>query len=231
MSDPIWDNQLQQWDETPPLITTGTGSPADIFVRLQRLLPNGWFGDVVPVLDALLMGLSSALSFGYSLAAFTYLQARIKTATDYFLDLASLDYFGSNLQRQATEKDSLFRNRILAMLLNRQTTRPGIIYTLTKLTGRVPKVFEPARISDTGVYDGAYIGYDIAGGYSALNFFPYQALIVVAQGNGVSNNDINNWTNIVRPSSTIFWEAIIPNNLAFNSAPNSEFIGAISCHC
>ena len=206
-----------------------TGDQSDIFNRLKRLLPNGWFQEPTPLFDAVLNGAAWALSFGYSLIAYTYLQARIRTATDYFLDLASQDYFGVNLQRHAMEEDASFRKRILTLLLAQQTTRGGLAGTLFRITGRQPKIFEPLRVADSGSYDTGYACYDVAGSYTELTgYSPYQALIVAYRGNGMPDIDIQNWTEQAKPCSTVMWLCILNNNMAFNSPQNSGFIGAIA---
>jgi hypothetical protein len=216
-----------QWDSDNIM---STGDQSDMVNRLKRLIPNGWFQEPTPILDAVLNGAAWALSFGYSLISYTYIQTRIRTATDYFLDLASQDYFGANLQRHAGEPDENFRKRILALLLAQRTTRGGLCSTLFKLTGRKPKIFEPLRVADSGAYDTGYACYDVAGAYTELSgYSPYQALIVAYRGNGMSDADIQNWTNMAKPAATVMWLDILNNSVAFSSPLNSQFIGAISC--
>ena len=37
-----------------------TGDQSDFTARIKALLPNGWFRDATPVLDAILSGISTA---------------------------------------------------------------------------------------------------------------------------------------------------------------------------
>ena len=152
------------------------GDQNDMLARIKMLLPQRWFPDSTPVLDALLSGAAWALSLIYSLVQFAQSQTRIATATGGFLDLISYDFFGNNLPRNPQEADSAFRTRILATLLRPKATRPGMIAVLTALTGRAPIIFEPARPADTGAYGASICGYGAAGGYGSL-LLPAQAFI------------------------------------------------------
>ncbi len=160
-----------------------TGDPNDCLNRLKAVLPNGWFKEPTPVLDAVLQGLAWALSLVYSLIAYTRLQTRISTATDVFLDLISGDFFGASLPRKSQEMDAPFRARILANLLRERGTRKGLINALVLLTGRTPKVFEPARPLDTGAYNTNTLGYGVAGGYGS-RALPSQAFVVAYRPSG-----------------------------------------------
>src|ERR1700722_13498676 len=145
-----------------------TGDQNDMLARIKALLPNGWFRGLTPVLDALLSGYAWSLSFIYSLIQYAQLQTRIATATDGFLDLISYDFFGNNLPRNSQELDAPFRARIVATLLKPKATRSAMIAALIALTGRTPKIFEPARPLDTGAYGASICGYGAAGGYGSL---------------------------------------------------------------
>lgn len=144
-----------------------TGDSSDILARLKALLPNGWFKGTTTVLDALLSGFATALALAYSLIAYARLQTRIATATDGFLDLIALDYFGTSIARNG-QLDTPFRSRILSELLRPRATRAAVIRALTDLTGRAPLVFEPERPLDTGAYGAPISGYGLAGGYGSL---------------------------------------------------------------
>lgn len=160
-----------------------TGDKADMVARLKALLPKGWFSDTTPILDGVLNGTGTGLAFIYSLIAYARLQTRIATATDGFLDLLSFDFFGLTLPRNANEQDSAYRARIQSEMLLQRGTRYGLIRALQILTGRTPVVFEPARPADTGAYDTNTMGYDVAGGYGALNF-PMQAFVTAYRPSG-----------------------------------------------
>jgi hypothetical protein len=153
------------------------GTQADILSRIKAVLPNGWFTGSTPILDGVLNGIASALAQVYSLTSYARLQTRIATATDGFLDLISFDYFGSMYPRKSMESDAAFRGRIQAELFLERGTRHGLIRALQILTGRTPKVFEPARPADTGGYGTNSMGYCVAGGYGSV-LLPYQAFVI-----------------------------------------------------
>jgi hypothetical protein len=157
-----------------------TGDQNDVFARLKSNLPQRWFGstaDSMPVVDSLLTGIATALSFVYSLYAYAKLQARIKSASDGFLDLIAFDFFGTSIQRKANQTDASFRATIIANLFRERATRNAIIKVLQDLTGRTPKIVEPKRPADTGSYGGPLIGYGVAGAYGSLQM-PYQAFVI-----------------------------------------------------
>lgn len=135
------------------------GDQSDVLSRLKTVLPR-WFGDSSPILDAVLSGLAWAGSFIYSLYAYAVLQTRISSATDGWLDMIAGDFFGISLLRNASESDSAYRRRILLNLIRERGTRASVISVLTDLTGRIPIVFEPRRLLDTGA-----LGTPLSRGY------------------------------------------------------------------
>jgi hypothetical protein len=176
----------------PPVVT---GSQQDFSARLRALLPRQWFpttpygqATTSPVLDALLAGLASAWSNLYALLLWAFLQARISTATDTWLDVCAQDYFGTRLQRRAGESDTQLRARILASLLRPAGTRAALISALNTLTGQTAaSVFEPTNPGDTGGYNLGGVGRNQAGGYGDL-LMPFQFLVQTprALGGGIS---------------------------------------------
>jgi hypothetical protein len=162
-----------------------TGSAADMIARLLALLPLRWFGDVTPVLSALLAGLADGWSWLYSMLTYARLQTRVATATDTFLDLIAQDFFAAGLPRRAGESDAAFRLRIQREMLRPRATRAALVGELTNLTGRSPVVFEPARPADTGGY-GIALGYHVAGGWGSLKL-PFQVFVTAFRplGTGV----------------------------------------------
>jgi hypothetical protein len=163
------------------------GSAADMIARLVALLPLRWFGDVTPVLSAVLAGLADGWAWLYTMLTYARLQTRIATATDTFLDLISQDFFAAALPRRFGETDSAFRARIQAEMLRPRATRAAVIGELVNLTGRTPVVFEPARPADTGAYGKAQsLGYCVAGGWGSL-LLPFQFFVTAyrAIGTGV----------------------------------------------
>jgi hypothetical protein len=165
------------------------GDSDDMAARMQAVLPARWFGDASPLLQAVLLGLGTCWSAIFGLIQTVQAQARIATASGGFLDLISADFFGAALPRRNAEVDSAFRTRISQELLRPRATRAAMVLALTELTGRSPRVFEPARPSDTGGYnvgglcyggqtivDGAIVVVPGAGGWGSLAL-PYQVFI------------------------------------------------------
>ncbi|WP_186829301.1 hypothetical protein [Ralstonia sp. TCR112] len=166
-----------------------TGDSNDVFARLKSALPSRWFGatsDSVPVVDSLLAGITTALSFVYSLYAYAKLQTRILTASDGWLDMIAADFFGTSIQRKANQTDASFRATIIANLFRERATRHAIVKVLQDLTGRTPKIVEPKRPADTGSYGGPLIGYGVAGAYGSMQM-PYQAFVIAYRplGSGI----------------------------------------------
>lgn len=153
-----------------------TGSQSDIYNRLIRNLPP-WFGDSPPILGALLQGIAYGLSFVYSIYVYAKAQSRIRSATDGWLDMIAADFFGSSIRRAANQSDNSFRGTIIINLFRERATRNGMIKVLQDLTGRTPKIVEPKRPADTGVYGGPLIGYSVAGAYGSM-VMPYQAFVI-----------------------------------------------------
>ena len=83
-----------------------TGDQNDIFSRLKSSLPLGWFPDASPILDAVLQGAAAVLTMIYQVIVYVQLQTRIHTATDGWLDLVAVDFFGTSLPRKAGESFS-----------------------------------------------------------------------------------------------------------------------------
>ena len=166
-----------------------TGDQNDVFARLKSALPQRWFGstaDSMPVVDSLLTGIATAMSFIYSLYAYAKLQTRIRTASDGYLDLIAYDFFGASIQRKSNQSDASFRATIIANLFRERATRNAIVKVLQDLTGRTPKIVEPKRPYDTGSYGGPLIGYGVAGAYGSMQM-PYQAFVIAYRplGSGI----------------------------------------------
>jgi len=179
------------------------GDSNDILARLKAVLPARWFGDDTPVLDGVLTGLASAWSWVHELIDYARIQARIGTAGGAFLDMIAVDFFGTWLQRRASEGDTAFRARIGAEMLRPRGTRPALVSALEDLTGRTPAIFEPSNPSDTGGYNLGGLGYGGAssgglgseglgsgglgnsggGGYGSLAL-PFQAFVTAYRPTG-----------------------------------------------
>ncbi len=155
-----------------------TGDTADIAARLRSVLPNRWFPDTAPVLDALLGGLATAWSALFALLAFVRAQSRLATATGTILDTFGQDFFGPRLLRRTAEPDEAYRQRIAAALARDHATRPALHAALYSLTGTAPSIFEPSRPADTGSYTGPVLGYGVAGAWGNLAL-PFQVFVTV----------------------------------------------------
>jgi hypothetical protein len=174
-----------------------TGDQQDILARLRIVLPARWFPDSAPVLDALLNGLAFGWSWVYQQFQYVKAQTRIATATDIWLDIIALDFFGDRLIRRAAQSDAAFLSRIQRELFRERGTRSAIVSVLQDLTGRAPIVFEPARSSDTGGYTslgglGGGVGYGIAGGWGSLSL-PFQCFITAYRPLGSGIAAVSGW--------------------------------------
>jgi len=159
------------------------GDPANMANRIRALLPNGWFADDAVVLNGLLQGVGAAWTCIYGLVQFVILQARISTASGTFLDMISVDFFGTFLPRLGLEQDDAFLVRIKNELLRPRGTRTALATALEQLTGRAPIIFEPALTSDTGGYSLGGIGYTVAGGWGNLAL-PFQMFVTAYRPHG-----------------------------------------------
>lgn len=170
-----------------------TGDQTDMFGRLKSLLPVGWFGDNNPIRDAALWAYAQSASWGYTLYQYAKNQTRIKTATDSFLDLIALDFFGSSLIRYSAQSDSSYLNRILINIFRERTTRHGMDQVLFDLTGRRAVIIEPARPQDVGGLGvNFYLGSSGPGLLGSV-VSPYQAFVTVYRPLGVG---AGNWPGI-----------------------------------
>jgi hypothetical protein len=143
------------------------GDVQDMVTRLKREVPN-WFGDNHPVVDGILTGVATGLSYAFNFLTYVRNQLRIATAVGGSLDLIGWDFFGPRFQRKKGESDDLWRTRILPEILRPRDTRPAIIQALKNLTGRTPQVIEFTNPVDCGSYGGPYIGYGVAGHWGSV---------------------------------------------------------------
>jgi hypothetical protein len=129
------------------------------------------------------------------------MQTRINTATETWLDLIALDYFGYRIKRRSHEIDSAFSNRIREELLRDRCTRAAIYDLLLDLTGIPPNIFEPANPQDTGSYsslgspEGSLAAYGVSGGWGSLDL-PFQAFIRVIRAEAAGVAMVNGWSGI-----------------------------------
>ena len=174
-----------------------TGDQQDITGRLQAVLPTHWFPDSAPILEGVLSGLASGWASIYGLLQYVKAQTRIGTASDIWLDVIALDFFGSRIVRLTNQSDDAFRNRILSEIFRERGTRAAVISALQDLTGRPPIVFEPARSTDTGGYTtltggGGGVAYGVAGGWGSLSL-PYQSFITAYRPIGTGIATVGGW--------------------------------------
>jgi hypothetical protein len=180
-----------------------TGDENDMQARLLAALPNGWFADDAPILTGLLGGLANAWAWLYSVLAYVRLQTRIATATDGWLDLIARDYGGPTWARQTGETDAAFSARIMRNLQALRGTRSALIATITDLTGRRPKVFEPAYPPDTGGLNASGLGWNTIGGWGNLTL-PFQCFVTAYRpaGGGIANS--SGWGSLTAANATNF---------------------------
>lgn len=158
------------------------GDVRDISGRLRAVLPGQWFQDNSPNLTALLACLATPWCWLYGQIQNVKQQARLASASDQWLDLIALDFFGTRLERREAELDDAYRARIQWAMLQSSSTRLAVVAGMTHLTGAPPKIFEPSNAADTGAYGTGAIGstqstyglaYCVQGGWGNL-LLPYQ---------------------------------------------------------
>lgn len=174
-----------------------TGDQQDILYRLKAVLPVRWFPDSAPVLDGMLNGLASGWSWLYGVLQYVKSQTRIATATDIWLDVIALDFFGGQFLRWSGQNDDAFRGRIQRELFRERGTRGAVSAALEDLTGRLPVIFEPARPTDTGAYGslsggGGGLGYGVSGGWGSLDL-PFQSFITAFRPTGSGIAVVAGW--------------------------------------
>ena len=157
------------------------GDSPDMQQRLRLTLPTHWFADVAPVLDGLLAGLSVAWSSFYALLQLVKIQSRLATATDDFLDLAAVDFFGNAVARRTSETDAVFRARLLRAMRRERATRTSLADAASE-AGFTVTIFEAARPADTGAYNvPAGLAWNTRGGWGSLEM-PLECLVTAVRG-------------------------------------------------
>ncbi len=159
--------------------------------RLRSALPGRWFGDAAPVLDGVLAGLAAIWAALFAQLQAAIAQARVATATETFLDMIAVDFFGARFRRRVAEADVSFRVRLLRELRRERGTRGAVIAVLSDLTGRLPQVFESVRPADTGAW-GCAAGYGVAGGWGSLEL-PFQCFVTALRPVGQGIALVDGW--------------------------------------
>lgn len=173
------------------------GDTQDLTARIRAVLPQSWFGDSTPILDALIGGIAEAWSWLYGLLTYVTQQTRISTASDVWLDIIAQDFFGGNISRRAGEGDASLRLRIQMEMFRERATRNAVEQVLIDLTQRAPVIFEPARPVDTGAYGtvaGSPMGlaYGVVGGWGSLAL-PFQCFITAYRPTGSGIATVAGW--------------------------------------
>jgi hypothetical protein len=174
------------------------GDAQDMLGRLRAVLPNRWFPDQAPILDAAIQGLAWGWAWAYGLLAYVRAQTRIATASDIWLDIVAEDFFGVSLARRTHESDDSLRGRIQLNLFRERATRAALSRVLVDLTGRSPIIFEPSRTTDTGGWGGASasvtgLGYGVAGGWGSLQL-PFQCFVTAFRPSGSGIANVAGWS-------------------------------------
>jgi hypothetical protein len=166
-----------------------TGDLSDFLSRLWAVLPKRWFAEQSPNLEALLTGIATPWVWLYNLIIYVTAQTRLATASDEWLDLIAVDYFGDQLRRKTNEEDFSYRDRVQAALLQEAATRSAVEAELQDLIGTQPAVFEPANCMDTGSYGASAdtanmpctgMAYGQAGGWGSLQL-PFQFFVTATR--------------------------------------------------
>jgi hypothetical protein len=168
-----------------------TGDQNDVLTRLRAVLPNRWFPEAAPVLDAVLSGAAAVWSWVYGQLQVVRAQARIATASDVWLDMIASDYFGSRLRRAPGQGDESLRSAIKREMLRERATRAALEGALCDLTGQQPIIFEPLRPADTGAW-GVASGWGLAGGWGSLQM-PFQFLVTAFRTSGGGVAMVGGW--------------------------------------
>lgn len=158
-------------------------SSDDMSLRLRRMLPARWWADDAPVLNAVLLGLGSALAVVHGLVAYARQQTRLATAAAPWLDVAAQDFLGGRLQRRPQEADDAFRSRLIEAMQRPRATRDALRRAVLRVCGSEPWIFEPRRPADTGAWNVGTVGYGVAGGWGSLAL-PAQVFVVAERPRG-----------------------------------------------
>jgi hypothetical protein len=130
-----------------------TGDVNDIVYRLRANAPP-WFPNQgsAPVVDGILTGIATLLSYVYQLIQYARAQSRIRTSSGGWIDLIAWDFLGSRFTRLPGESDTAFLGRLLPELVRRRVTRTAIQQALVQLTGYPVRIIEPAQLTDVGFW-------------------------------------------------------------------------------
>jgi hypothetical protein len=200
-----------------------TGDQQDMVLRLRRTLPRGWFADTAPMLDAVLGGFASGLSFFYSLLGGLRAQLRIKSASGGMLDLMAADFLGTTLLRGDNEPDASFRLRFLVQVFRERATRRALRSILKEMTGHEPLIIEPARVSDCGA-----LGCTLALGQNGCvgsQLMPWQVFVTVYRPAGIG---VMNVSGLADPGCGLGTAAVLVAESSLISLSDQNVYAAIA---
>lgn len=187
------------------------GDVPDFIARMRRVLPAQWFPDNAPVLTALLTGAATAASWVFSQIQYLILQTRIATATGFWLDIISLDFFGTMYPRISGETDDTFRARLQSDFFPLLGTRQGLVIRLTGLLGTAPSIKYAWHPGDVGAWNYGSLGYGAGTGcYGSLKLNA-QTFIYAPLPSGVTTASLYGSVANTIPCGTIGWVETSPN--------------------
>ncbi len=163
------------------------GDKDDMRERLRLTLPDRWFADAPPIMDGVLAGLGSLWAGLHTLLGVVRLQSRLATTTGRFLDLASKDFFAGRVTRHTGETDGPFRLRLQRAMRRERGTRAALEAAAAE-AGFTVRIFEPARLLDTGAYCVASgLAWGVAGGWGSVSM-PLECLVTAERGRGAEDD-------------------------------------------
>lgn len=161
------------WEDAP--IVPQSEQVAPNIKAVMRALAAGWASDKV----------QHTTRIGYQdQHTYTKTQARIATASGFWLDYVAADFFGSLITRHPQESDFNFRRRLIINLLVDHGTRCAIVCNLTNLTGYVPKIVELMETGDCGAYSVIGQTYQRSTGPNTVQNVPYYPPIAYGTADG-----------------------------------------------
>lgn len=186
----------------PPFNYAQTPESISVQNRITMVLqPLQWWSNPALIRDAIIGGISDALGHAYSLLPYAIQQTRLLTSTDFWIDLWAYDYLALTCQRLSGEPDSAYAPRVSDAVSQVRVSRPGMIESITDLTGVAPIIFEPFNGGDTGGWNIA-CGWDTAGAWGSAILPAQVYMIVQMSGVGVGVANIGGWSHGVGSSAT-----------------------------
>jgi hypothetical protein len=143
----------------PTTITPLT--PDQFAARIGANFPPGWSSQTAKLPGGVLYNIFKMMGVGLSFemggAQYALDATRLATATGDALDLAAEDFFGTGfyaILRNTGELDPAYRARLQAAMLPTGATRHAVYNEILRVTGFAPRLIEPWRLLDVGMWDG-----------------------------------------------------------------------------